>query len=157
MYLTAQRVQRRSDGEQEIHAYLHVHDAEACPFPEAKEDVPLSAPGRFVCELPQHPRVAPGGHDVLSYMDIVVNDALWSARWFDRLAGIRAQIGRDAIQHSAWTLGPFYVAFYVSSKHEVDAPATEFDALVLAMSGLTSLASALSEVAVDRWRGRRAP
>jgi hypothetical protein len=152
MYLTAQEVQRRSDGEREIHAFLHLHDTEACPFPEAMADVPLKAPGRLVVSRPEHPRVEFGGNDVLSYMDIVVNDLLWSAFWFDRLAGIRAKIERDALVRSEWSLGPFYVAFSV---HATEPPAVAFDALVVHLSGLTSQASALSEAAWREHRSRR--
>lgn len=138
MYLTAQRVQR-ADGEHEVHAYLHAHDSDAHPFPERAADVALKAPGRLVAAWPLEAdcRIAPGGNDVVSYIDIAADDRHWSRRWLDNL--VRVDICIDPAKPlQAWTVGPLYVEFYVAAKDSSVTPEAEFRLLRQACARLIS-------------------
>ncbi|MFI5068978.1 MAG: hypothetical protein ACHP9Z_34055, partial [Streptosporangiales bacterium] len=106
MYLTAQRV-KPADGESEVHAFLHLHDREDCPFPDDRRQVALKAPGRLVTRWPTEPRVAPGGNDVVSYLDIAVQDYLWTVRWLEKTRELANMIPLDteSRSHQAWELG----------------------------------------------------
>lgn len=129
MYLTAQHVRSR-DGTEEVHAFLHVHDASA-PFPY---DAPLSVvdqrPGRLV--LRSTKAIQPGGNRVTAFLDIIVPDELWSERWAASVSHIKnTMYGRPL----PWvcTLGPAHVVF--NADPQVSS-AAEYDALRDAAIGL---------------------
>jgi hypothetical protein len=75
MYLTAQHV-RSHDGIDDHQSYLHLHDVPGSePFPDDRRTVPFEHPGRMV--LKGEHILPPGGNDVLSYLDVVAEDAWW--------------------------------------------------------------------------------
>lgn len=76
MYLTAQHIQSPA-GEEEVHVYLHLHGSDAAALNDPLS-VPQRNPGRLV---PDHlvKRIPPGGNSVLSYLDIIAEDALGAA------------------------------------------------------------------------------
>lgn len=74
MYLTAQRI-RGPGGDEDVHAFLHLHDLPACPFPaEDPLSVPEGKPGRLVAHSQQ--RLTPGGNAVVAYLDVIAADGI---------------------------------------------------------------------------------
>ncbi len=76
MYLTAHRILKRNTPKTGINAFLHRHDVKALPdidWEDPNLDLVVNAcPGRLVekeCDL------SPGGNEVLSYLDVVSDDA----------------------------------------------------------------------------------
>jgi hypothetical protein len=76
MYLTAQHV-RNDAGEEDLHVFLHLHGPDSGALNDPWS-VPHVNPGRLVPDsLPR--RIAPGGNSVLSYLDIIADDAIGAA------------------------------------------------------------------------------
>ena len=76
MYLTAQHV-KASDGREDVHAYLHLHDRGGIAFPAANPlSVPTENPGRIVRQSSAQ-SVRAGGNQVLAYLDIIGQDRMW--------------------------------------------------------------------------------
>jgi hypothetical protein len=76
MYLTAQHI-RNDAGEEDLHVFLHLHGPDSGALSDPWS-VPHVNPGRLVPDsLPR--RIAPGGNSVLSYLDIIADDAIGAA------------------------------------------------------------------------------
>lgn len=76
MYLAAQHI-RNDAGEEDLHVFLHLHGSGSAALSEPWS-VPHVNPGQLVPDsLPR--RIAPGGNGVVSYLDIITDDALGAA------------------------------------------------------------------------------
>jgi hypothetical protein len=89
MYITAHRV-RDSQGQIEVHSFLHRHDENDCPFPNDPVTVPQSAPGRL---LKKKVVLPPGDNTILSYLDLIAPEGTWSDAWTDPLEQLAEHVG----------------------------------------------------------------
>jgi hypothetical protein len=109
MYLTAQHV-RNGEGQEEVHAFLHLHDRPDCRFPAGKPlSVPEQNPGRLVTRSTPA-IVAAGGNSVIAYLDLIAEDRLWPTRYQD---GIDAAAELALGKRLPWviTVDPVLVIF----------------------------------------------
>lgn len=86
MYLTVQRV-RNDEGLEELHSFLHLHDADASSLSDPFR-VPQLNPGRLVMDS-EPMLVPPGGNSVISYLDVVADDDLGRAAHPDASDGLK--------------------------------------------------------------------
>jgi hypothetical protein len=130
MYLTAQRV-RSQVLHEEVHAFLHLHDRPDCAFPADPLAVPGYQPGRLVFR--SQVTIRPGGNNVISYLDIIVPDGLWSPHWAERVAGLGDFVAQQGVPWLA-RIGPVHVVFDAMRR-----PRAEYESLVEAALSLWNL------------------
>jgi hypothetical protein len=135
MYIAVQHV-RNAAGLEDVHAYVHLHDVgPAQAFPIGK---PLSVPeaqrGVLVYRAPHS--LMPGGNAVLSYLDVIAEDAVWRAnfrcayeglsQWFDTLRAVsELMTGRPL----PWVFASGEVHFVLNAVDEL-SPAREYQRLL---------------------------
>jgi hypothetical protein len=110
MYLTAQRVRSRN-GDEGINSCLFLHGSTPVPgISWEAPDVSLVAeqhPGTVVV---QRIELDSGGNDVLSFLDVVAEDALG----IDRLRAAISATELDPARGTTWSVGPVSLRFFRS-------------------------------------------
>ena len=139
MYLTAQHVRARSS-ENDVQAYLHLHDIAGHPFPSDPLTVPQEHPGRNV-RTRRH--LSHGGNNVLSYLDIIAPDAAWcvpvsqstdsSTEWWHRRLEPLAELMKG--KEFPWVIEAGEVLVIFNASPDL-ATASEYEALLAAALAL---------------------
>ncbi len=116
MYLTAQRVRTRS-GEEGINTFLFAHRDRSVPgMSWEAPDVALVAEQHPGAVIVQRLEQEAGGNDVLSYLDVVADDALGLTRLRAALSATSHDPGRGA----TWSLGPVSFRFLMANANPRD-------------------------------------
>jgi hypothetical protein len=123
MYLTAQRV-RAADGNEGINCYLYQHDRKDIPGMSWEHpDIALVADRHPGAILVQRIEQEPGDNEVLSFLDVAVQDS----HGLERLRTAMSSIGFDPTRPSAWSEGPLSFRFSFTPPRD---PQAEWNELV---------------------------
>ena len=60
-------------------------------------------------------QVPPGGNDVVSYVDIIVQDFLWSPHWLGAIRGHVVALYQWALP-AVFRFGPVHVVYYTANR-----------------------------------------
>jgi hypothetical protein len=116
MYLTAQRVRTR-EGAEGINTFLFMHRNQLVPgMSWEAPDVALVAEQHPGAVIVQRLELEAGGNDVLSYLDVVADDAFGLTRLRAALSATSFEPGRGA----TWSLGPVAFRFFMANANPRD-------------------------------------